>query len=512
MSDEKTPAPAEAPLPTVNLERILRGAGSDALTYFPVRFLPALTSLVTVPVFTANIDPADYGFFYLISSATSLATTLAVGWISPSVIRYYWPCEKEDRGDQFTATTLWVALASLFAAIFVLGAIVLLALPHLEPGLVRLVPVALASMLVASLVTVLQQIQRAANRAKSFARIANSVTIVTTAVAVALVAKTSAGALGILVGTLSGNLLVLPIVLRRVAQEGSLSPKEANRELAAEYLSYGVPIMLANISSWALVLSDRYIIQAFRDAAEVGLYSVTYGLGDKIMQLFIAPLTLTMGPVMVQTFEKQGQHLAEKVQTQFTRYFLLVTVPLLAGIAAASEEFMIVFTNERYQEAYPILAIVAAGALCYGLTQIAGVGVSLHKKSKIIMTNTLIAALFQIGLNLVLVPRYGYMAAAWTTLASYVLLLSVTWLRSRPYMAWHIPWLDVARIAGSSIAMWLLLVTVFATPKDSVWLLLAEAALGVVVYTVLALLTGAVRPSERQAIGNVAKRLIRRSS
>lgn len=506
------------PPQTFDLERILRGAGGDALTYFPVRFLPALTSLITVPVFTGNIDPADYGLFYLVSSATSLASTLAIGWISPSVIRFYWACEKENRRDAFTATTLWVALATLAVAAVILTAILAVVAPRMDPGIMRLLPIGLASMVTASTVTVLQQIQRAANRAKAYARIANTVTVVVTLVSVLLVWQFSSGSAGILLGTVSGNLLVLPFLLRHIAKEGSLAPRRVEKELAREYFGYGFPIMLANVSSWALVLSDRYIIGALRDAAEVGIYSVTYGLGDKIMQLFVQPLSLTMGPVMIKTFEKQGQRLAERVQTQFTRYYLLVTMPLFAGIAAAGQEFMVMFAGEKYHSAYQVLSIVAAATLAYGLTQIAGVGVSLHKKTKIIMTNTMLAAAFQIGANLLLVPTYGYRAAAWTTLVSYLLLLFVTWLRSRPYMAWQIPWLDVARIGGSSLAMWAVLYFAFPPMDDLrrstalLGVLLAQVAVGMTFYIASVVLLGAVRKNERDAAVSLFRRLLRLSS
>ena len=72
------------------LTKILKGAGKDALIYFPVRFLPALTSLVTVPVFTRMIGAEDYGYFYLVSSASSFAATIATAWLTPAVVRYYW--------------------------------------------------------------------------------------------------------------------------------------------------------------------------------------------------------------------------------------------------------------------------------------------------------------------------------------------------------------------------------------------------------------------------------------
>ncbi len=89
----------------------------------------------------------------------------------------------------------------------------------------------------------------------------------------------------------------------------------------------------AAISSWILILSDRYIIGLTQSAGQVGLYGTAYNLGDKIMNLVTLPLLIAIGPVMVQTFEKQGQKLAEQVQTQLTRYFAMATIPIVFGLA-----------------------------------------------------------------------------------------------------------------------------------------------------------------------------------
>lgn len=83
-------------------------------------------------------------------------------------------------------------------------------------------------------------------------------------------------------------------------------------------------------------------------------------------------------------------------------------------------------------------------------------------------------------------------------------------------MEWVIPWGDLARIALAGGAMWLLLATTLGRLPGSVPVLLAEIALGVVLYIVGILLVGAVRPDERAYVrelgGRAWKRLMRRES
>lgn len=486
------------------LKKILRGAGGDALKYFPVRLVPALTSLVTVPVFTRMVEKADYGNFYLVNSMTSLAATLATAWITSSVVRFYWAYERKGERDAYISTILWSTIGSI-AAVSAIAAVIVLALPGaFSDGVQRLLPIAFAGLGVNYLVQVLQQVMRAANRSSAYATLAVASNLLATVLGVYFVAFAKMGAFGILLGVVVGNALLVPFGLKNARSEGSLSPTHYSTNALYEFARFGFPMVPSAISSWMLVLSDRYIIGLTRSAAEVGVYSVAYGLGDKIMNLICLPLLMTMGPVMVQTFEKQGQELAQQVQTQFTRYFLMATLPMLAGMAAVSQNFMAVFTGEQYRSAYAILPIVSAGVLFNGLVQIAGNGTALHKRTTIIMTNTIVAAIFQVVANLLLVPRFGYPVAAWTTLGSYVVLLSLTWVRSRPFMAWEIPWADISRVALAAALMGVSVWAVFRLLPSSFVMLLVEVLSGLTLYLVLLVVVGAVRPDERAFVTEIA--------
>ncbi len=180
------------------LKKILRGAGTDAIKYFPVRLVPALTSFVTVPVFTRMIERADYGDFYLVSSTVSLTATLLTSWLNASIVRFYWAEEKEGRLDEYLSTVLWSALASLFIGALVLGAAMMLLSGQFSPGVQRLLPIALAGLIFNQFITVMQQLMRAANRANAFAILSVASAILATIFSVFFVAALHWGSFGIL--------------------------------------------------------------------------------------------------------------------------------------------------------------------------------------------------------------------------------------------------------------------------------------------------------------------------
>lgn len=505
------PETAPAPTPAANLlERALRAAGSDAARYLPVRFVPALTSLITTPLFTRAIDKADYGAFYLISAVASLLSSIAIGWLNSSSVRFYWPSRKSDRLDAYTSTIVWTGLTSLLACTGITALAVYAGAGSVEQVVMRLIPAAIVYTLFNFYTSMLLQVLRAANRASVYTKLSMSMTVLVTAISIGLVWWGHWGANGILMGAAIGNLVVLPFIVRAVAREGSLSPRHVDRELLGELFSYGMPLVPVGVAGWALIVLDRFVIGHYRSAAEVGVYAVAYGLADKIMQLATQPLLLTMTPSLTQAYETQGQKLAEQMQSHFTRYFALLTLPMLVGLGAASRTFMDVFTGPQYRSAFAVLPVVAAGSMLGSLANIAGTGLGMHKRTKLIMGNTVAAAAFNLGLNVMLVPRFGYMAAAWDTLAAYSLLLLLTWAQSRRYMRWLIPWGPLARVAMAAAGMGAAVYGMSLVMRPTLPSLLAEIVAGVVAYPLLLMVFGGVRPEERAFLGELGRRALAR--
>lgn len=491
------------------LERALRAAGSDAARYIPVRFVPALTSLVTTPIFTRLIDKADYGAFYLISPIASLVAAVSVGWLQSSTVRFYWPSHKKGKVDAFLSLVIWTGLTSLIAFTVACAIGVWLGAAHIDAAVMRLIPMSLFYFITFTWAALLLQILRAANRSASYAKLSIGVTLLVTAISVWLVLA-GWGAKGIFAGAAIGNAVFLPFLLRAIREEGAIAPRTPDGPLLREMLAYGAPLIPVGLSGWALAVLDRFVIQAYRGPAEVGLYAVAYSLGDKIMQLVTMPLILTMMPSLTEAFEKQGQELAEQMQTHFTRYFALLTLPLLTGLSVTSQVFMNIFTGPNYREAYAVLPIVAAGSMLGQLANIAGTGLGMHKKTQLIMVNTLVAAAFNVTANILLVPRMGYFASAINTVAAYGILLFMTWLQSRRYMRWFLPWGALGRIAlacaGMGAAVW---GTTLLLPA-SLWALLVEVCIGVAVYGTLLVVLGGVRTEERAFIRSLAGRGVAR--
>lgn len=492
------------------LKQALRLAGSDAARYLPVRIVPALTSLITVPLFTRAIDPADYGAFYVINAFLVLGARVAAESVAAAALRFYWPGKKAGTLKSYTATIVWSVVVLLGLTAGVIGGVAYLGQGRIDPLVMRLVPVSMAYFFLNYSLFVFMEVLRAANRAKDYSWLSITATLLTNALAVVFVVLLGWGSAGIFAGVAAGSALVIPWALKILSAEGSLSPTDVRRSSLSEMAAFAAPLIPAGAAVWALGFLDRFVLEWARGAAEVGLYSTAYGLGEKLIQLVTLPLLLTMTPLLIRTYEEHGQHTAEQMQTQFTRYFALVTVPLLTGLWVIAGDFMQVFTAPEYHAAAPVLGIIAAATLLGGLMQLASTGLTIHKRSRVIMANTLLAAAANLALNLALVPRFGFRAAGWSAVAAYVVLLALTGARSRNFMRWHIPWGALAPVAVASAIMGAAVWGVTIALPPTIIALALEVLAGLLVYATALLLLGGLRADERAFVREIASAVRRK--
>jgi O-antigen/teichoic acid export membrane protein len=130
-------------------------------------------------------------------------------------------------------------------------------------------------------------------------------------------------------------------------------------------------------------------------------------------------------------------------------------------------------------------------------------GIYLVKRTGRLAIVFLAPVLLNVGLNLILIPRYGMMGAAWATLLAYPVMFGLTlWLAQHVY---PIPY-DYRRIAKPLLLAFGLSFLKDAVPTESLLLAFAFKALLLATFPVLLLAWGFVTFEERRALGRVLYR------
>jgi len=110
-------------------------------------------------------------------------------------------------------------------------------------------------------------------------------------------------------------------------------------------------------------------------------------------------------------------------------------------------------TAPEYHEGSRIVGLVVVSSFTWGLSNIAMLGLTIKKQALRLAGNTIIAASVHIGLMLLTVPRFGYIAAAVSTVIGYGVLLGLQAIASRPHLTWRFPVTTARNVVTASIVM-----------------------------------------------------------
>ena len=134
--------------------------------------------------------------------------------------------------------------------------------------------------------------------------------------------------------------------------------------------------------------------------------------------------------------------------------YITFLMPIGFGITALSEAVGSMFLGESFEEAYKVIPWVAWGAFFFGLTQYVYKPLELGKKTTTLLYLVIFAATLNVLLNLVFIPRFGALGAAYSTLVSYAGYLLATWLSSRRILIWSFPVASSLKALIASLVMY----------------------------------------------------------
>lgn len=215
--------------------------------------------------------------------------------------------------------------------------------------------------------------------------------------------------------------MVIPSIILSIVL-WTISFKRKQLKIKLEYWKYGLqlslPIILHTVCLNILAQMDRIYIQKIWGMQWVAIYSVAYSYGSMIY-LFTNGISNGWLPWFHDSFH-DGEF--DRIKINVKKIVVLGCYIGLASIAFAPE-FIYIMGGEDYMDGVRCVVPIVLGVVCqYIYTHY--VNIEMHlKKSIYVSIGTVIAAIINLGLNIWLIPKFGYVAAAYTTFFSYAVLL-----------------------------------------------------------------------------------------
>jgi O-antigen/teichoic acid export membrane protein len=462
---------------------MLRELFADLSKYLPSMVVPAIVGMIALPTLTHLFTPDMYGNYTIAMSTVSILSIISTGWLNNSLARFFPLYKKRSEISTFRGTVLKLSIISIISTLLCCVITIYFVKHRVSFGLYSFLGIGIILFAMNSFFTLFIAMLRAERKASWYSIFVVWHSISGFCIAIILIIFFDFSIEGMLWGMTISILLSLPILLKAVFENTSLTAGRVLSPISLEMAKYGAPATAIGLLTWVLSIGDRYILEIFRGSLEVGIYSASYAISEKTVLFVVSLFFLAANPIAFRVWEMKGLKQSQNIVENLATYYMLLAAPMVIGVSVLSDPIVNILTGADYHSGYVIIPIVAVGGFFLGVANIFSLGLGFHKRTDILMVCYLFGGLLNIVLNLLFVPKYGFVIAAWTTFASYVCMCLFVILFSRSYFRWRFPFLSLAKIGGASVIMGITILIVLKTTSFSrVVDLILNGCLGVVVY------------------------------
>lgn len=210
---------------------------------------------------------------------------------------------------------------------------------------------------------------------------------------------------------------------------------------------------------------DTLILSFLKSPTEVGIYGAPY----KVIEIFLTLPAMFLGnvfPVITKNLLEDKEQFRRVFQTSFD--FLMLSVGgLIAGALALALPIMALVAGKEFSESYTISfgawpahtglilqILVLAVGLSYLINLLESTLVAAGYQYKLVIPK-LSFLIFNVVLNLIFIPRYSYLAAAWITFLTEIVVIITASIILRRIIRLKLKWQTTSRVLLAAFLMYL---------------------------------------------------------
>ncbi|HOZ36698.1 MAG TPA: flippase [bacterium] len=306
----------------------------------------------------------------------------------------------------------------------------------------------------------------------------------------------------LMVALMAGSLFNLVFAIIKINQylKIRIVPHYEPRVLKALF-AIGIPFALAGIFSRINGSLDTVLLSVLKGDADVGWYSIPTKVTSALQFLPMAFMA-ALFPAMSEYFVADREKL-KKTFEKAMRYLIIISLPLAAGVVVLAEPVVLKLYTDAYANSILPLKILMVGLFFLFINYPVGYLLNAGNKQVTNTINTGVAVLANVILNIILIPKYGYLGAAISSLVSTAILfaLGLYWV---PKIISYNPWYLIGNFLKAFLAAAVMGGTIYFLLPVINFLLLIPIG-GVVYFCVLFVLGGVRKQDFFDVWGSVTK-------
>jgi O-antigen/teichoic acid export membrane protein len=270
----------------------------------------------------------------------------------------------------------------------------------------------------------------------------STVTTVTRVSLGALVLLMGGGVIGLAGVSVISNITSAAILSYLLLKKVFRPYQDSDHGLRRYMLSESLPLMINHLLATLFFRIDVLILQPTWGARAVGLYGAAYKYIDGMI-IIPSYFTLAIFPLMSRYAQTARDSLA-RAYILSLRLLLMIALPVAVGTPFVARELILILGGSEYLPDSMIALQLLIWFLPFSfINQVTQYVLIAIDQQRFLTKAFVIGVTFNVAVNLLLIPRYGYQAAAITTIFSEWALLIPFYLSVRKNLC-RVPWVSVA--------------------------------------------------------------------
>ncbi|MHB8581067.1 MAG: lipopolysaccharide biosynthesis protein [Ignavibacteriaceae bacterium] len=373
-------------------------------------------SFMLLPLYSNLISTKEFGNYSLLMSVYAIVSVLYQFGLQSAFSKFYIEADSDNNRVKIFSTVINSVMiaGTIFTAIIIIfsGEISSIILgSHNSSGLVRLTFITLFIDTVAYFGLHLFKTKEYSKKVVLLSSVSAVSNLLFNVIFVYLMKE---GVEGIFYAQIISSAILIILMVPSFTQEYSL---HIELDILKMMLIFSVPLIISGLFSSAMDVSDRFLINNFLGKNLVGIYSFSYRIA-MVMNVFVISFRTAWIPYALNIFNMDNH------KEVFGKTFLklisagglvLLIVTLFTGYLFDLRIFGIAFLNSSYLPGLTILPFVLLGYLFNGLASFFSIYPLVSNKTYHFPVADGIGFTLNLILNLILIPQFGIVGAAFAT-------------------------------------------------------------------------------------------------
>ncbi|MBD3287296.1 oligosaccharide flippase family protein, partial [candidate division KSB1 bacterium] len=374
-------------------------------------------AFILIPIYTRYLIKSDYAIYNIVITIWPVLVILYFKGIAGYMIRGYFELKAESERKEFFGSLI---LLSLFISVVLSG------LVHIfgdqifsplfkdvsyKPYLQFAVGIAFFKLFIHNVLTIY--------RTKRRPLTVVSLSVFNFAINVAIIILFVVILKKELMGALYGQVISLGLIslIFFLYIQKDIRYKIRGHYIRAALL-FSIPLIPHALSGWIINLSDRILIERFSTLENLAIYALGYQLA-MALDILINSMNQAWMPFFYSNAANKDQQ--KELMKSTTFYFtLVVAIGLLMSLY--SREIILFAGKMEYIDASKIFPLIVLAFVIHSIYYMSSAAIFYMNKTYIVPFISITAGIINISLNIWWLPQFGYIAAAYSTIISFIVM------------------------------------------------------------------------------------------